>query len=107
MRRIQGGQCQAVYSAIGLIELLTGPKKQGNYELAAKYREMIAHFPNLQIEGINESVVDVASTLRATYGITTPDAIHIATAMDFGAKKFITNDKKLSKIKEIQIELLG
>lgn len=106
MRQIQSGKYQAVFSSIGLIEILTGPKRQGQYELAARYREIIARFPHLMIRGINESIVDTASDLRATYGIATPDAIHIATAIDFGAKKFITNDKGLRKVREIIIELL-
>lgn len=106
MRQVQSGRFQAVFSAIGLIEILTGPKKHGSYELAAQYREMIAHFPNLEIRGIDESIIDTASSLRAQYKIATPDAIHIATAVVFGAKKFITNDKALNKIKEISVELL-
>lgn len=106
MHRVQSGKYNAIFSSIGLIEILTGPKRQGQYELAARYRETIAHFPNLAIQGINENIVDLASDLRAKYGIATPDAIHIATAIDFGARKFITNDKGLRKVTEITIELL-
>lgn len=106
MNKIQDGKYQAVFSGIGLIEILTGPKKQGNYELAARYREIIARFPNLHIQGLGESIIESASTLRAVYGMSTPDAIHIATAINFGAKKFITNDKALRKVKEINVELL-
>ena len=97
---------EAVFSSIGLIEVLTGPKRAGNFELAGEYRELFARFPNLTIGGMNESIVEIASDLRATYGISTFDAIHIATAIDAGAKRFITNDKGLQRIKEITIELL-
>lgn len=106
MLAVQSGKYQAVFSSIGLVEILTGPKRQGHYEIAARYRETITHFPNLTIGGINEAIVEIASDLRATYGISTPDAIHIATAIDANAQKFITNDKALRKIKEISIELL-
>jgi len=106
MRRVQSGEYHAIFSGIGLIEILTGPKKQGQYELAARYREIITHFPNLTIRGINENIIDIASDVRAKYGIATPDAIHLATAIDSGATKFITNDTGLRKIKEIAVELL-
>ena len=106
MRRVQSGEYSASFSSIGLIEILTGPKRQGRYDIAAKYRETIIHFPNFTIRGINENIVDCASDLRAKYGIATPDAIHIATAIDFGAKKFITSDKGLRKVTEIIIEFL-
>jgi len=67
---------------------------------------MITHFPHLTIVGINEQIVELASDLRAHYSLATPDAIHIATAIDFGACTFITNDKALRKVKEISVELL-
>ncbi len=103
---IEAGRIEAVFSSIGLIEVLTGPKRAGNFELAGQYRELLARFPHLTIGGMNESIVEIASNLRAAYGISTPDAIHIATAINAGAKKFITNDKGLKRIKEILVELL-
>ena len=103
---VQQGKFQAVFSSIGLIEILTGPKKRGNYDLAAQYRQMIASIPNLVLKGINENIVEVVSDLRGGYNVATPDAILIATAIDFGADTFITNDQTLKKVKEIGIELL-
>ncbi|MBI4281807.1 PIN domain-containing protein [Candidatus Uhrbacteria bacterium] len=106
MQAVQSGEYLGVFSCIGIIEILTGPKKQGHYELAARYREMITHFPNLTIQGVTESIVETTSDLRARYGITTPDAIHLATAIDFGAEIFFTNDHSLTKVKEITVRLL-
>ncbi len=105
-RLLQNGEIQGIFSIIGLIEILTGPKKRNDHELASQYRDIIAHFPHLSIVGINERIVELASDLRAQYSLSTPDAIHIATAIDFGADMFLTNDKGLKKIKEIKVELL-
>lgn len=105
MHTVQSGEYLGVFSCIGIIEILTGPKKQGKYELAAQYREMITHFPNLTIHGVTESIVEGASDLRARYGIATPDAIHLATAIDFGAEIFFTNDRSLMKVKEITVRV--
>lgn len=106
MQQVQSGKYDAVFSAIGMIEILTGPKKKEDYELAARYREILTRFPHFVVQDLNENIVEVASGLRATYAIATPDAIHIATAIDFGAKKFFTNDRGLQKIKEITVEIL-
>jgi predicted nucleic acid-binding protein len=106
LSRIEEGNASGVFSSIGIIELLTGPKKKNRYDLAAQYRELIAHFPNLTIVGLTEPIIEQASELRARYGIKTPDAIHLATAITFGADYFITNDKKLKRVKEIPIKLL-
>lgn len=106
LHSVEQGVTEAVFSSIGIIEILTGPKKLGRSDLAAQYKEHLAHFPHLTIAGINEAIVDAASDLRARYGISTPDAIHIATALDFGAEEFFTNDKALRKIREIVVELI-
>ncbi len=103
---VQRGKINGVFSSVGLIEILTGPKKQGRHDLAAQYRELIVNFPHLTIMGLSEHIVELASDMRAKYGIATPDAIHLATAIDFGASRFITNDKTLKRISEIRVEVL-
>lgn len=105
-RAIEKGKYKGIFSVIGMIGILTGPKKKGQSGIAAEYEYRLRNFPNLSIVGINERIVWLSSDLRAKYGITTPDAIHIATAIDAGAEKFITNDKALKKIKEIKVEIL-
>lgn len=106
-RQIQGGKIEAVFSAIGMIEILVGAKKSRDRELELQYKDLIAGFPNLTIMGINENIVDLASDLRTKYNIKTPNAIHIATAIDFNAVIFFTNDASLRKIKEIKILTLN
>lgn len=106
LNAVQTGQARAVFSSLGMIEILTGPKKRGRFDLAVRYKEILVHFPNLTIRGLNEYIVDLASDLRARYNLATPDAIHLATAIDFGAQKFITNDKSLEKVKEIVVQII-
>ncbi len=106
LHAIESGKYKGVFSVIGMIEILTGPKKKGRANIAAEYEYRLRKFPNLSIIGINERIVWLSSDLRAKYSITTPDAIHIATAIDAGAKKFITNDKALKKVREITVEML-
>ncbi|OGE82421.1 MAG: hypothetical protein A3B10_03020 [Candidatus Doudnabacteria bacterium RIFCSPLOWO2_01_FULL_44_21] len=102
---IRNGLLPAVFSSVGVIEILTGVKKQRRLDLVAQYREVFAHFPNLTIAGLNNSIIEIASDLSAKYLIKIPDAIHLATAIDFGAEKFITNDSSLKKVKEIEVEV--
>jgi predicted nucleic acid-binding protein len=106
LKAVENGKLKAVLSGIGVVEILVGPKKLGLHNLALQYKELITHFPNLIVSGINENIVDIASDLRAHYSIKTPDAIHIATAIDFGAERFFTNDKSLIKVKEISVVLV-
>ena len=105
-RLIKEGQLQAVMSVIGLLEILTGPKQRHELALAARYREQISRFPHFQLVGVTEPVIEIASDLRASYRLYTPDAIHIATAIAASADIFVTNDHALRKVKEISVKLL-
>lgn len=106
-RSIEIGKHNGVFASLGLIELLTGPKQLGQFALANEYKNLITHFPNLIIGDLNEKVIESASSLRAEYHIPTPDAIHLATAIEYGAKVFVTNDKRLKKVKQIKIQIIG
>lgn len=107
LSRVEEGKVSGIFSALGLIEILTGPKKTDQNELVRQYKSYITKFPNLDIVGLNEDIVDLSSDLRATYSLTTPDAIHIASAICGGADAFVTNDKALMKVKEIAVTLLA
>jgi len=103
---LQTGEARGIFSAIGMIEILTGPKKCGRDDIALQYEHSLRTFPGLSVVGLNERIVWLASDLRAKYGIKTPDSIHLATAIDAGAERFVTNDKSLTKVKEVRISLL-
>jgi predicted nucleic acid-binding protein len=70
------------------------------------YRQLIERYPNLSIRNLNERIIELASDLRAQYNVRTPDAIHIATAIDAGASLFYTNDRNLKRVKEIEVQTL-
>jgi predicted nucleic acid-binding protein len=46
-----------------------------------------------------------AEELRAKYGVRTPDALQLA-AVQAGATGFITNDRRLEAVKELEIGVL-
>jgi len=103
LEKVQAAKWLGVFSGIGLIELLTGPKQVGDFDLAKKYKMVLTQFPHLKIVNLSEAIIDRASDLRALYKLSTPDAIHVATAIESGAEQFVTNDKALRKIKEIEV----
>jgi len=86
-----------------LLEIMVKPKKEKNLAAAEEYQIIISNFPNLEIVDVNHEISDIASTLRATYNIKTPDAIQIATCINKGGTAFFTNDVALKKVKDIEI----
>lgn len=57
---------------------------------------------------VNKQIALLAAKIRADYHIKAPDALHLASAIESGAKIFVTTDKKLPrKIGKLTINLLG
>lgn len=97
---------KAVSSVITLIEVLTQPLKLNRNDLAEQYKDFLLNSTDFIIYNIDTSIALKAAELRAKYNIREPDAIQIATALKNKATIFVTNDKELKKITEIDILLL-
>lgn len=103
---VEHGKYNAVTSVITLLEILVKPKRDGNLTAVKDYKDLLQTFPNFKIFDLDMKISDIASDLRAKYGIKTPDAIQIATTIYGGSKSFITNDDSLKKVEEVRVLLL-
>lgn len=103
---VEHGKHKAVTSVITLIEILVKPKREGNLTAVKDYKDLLLTFPNFKIFDLDMKISDIASDIRAKYGIKTPDAIQIATTIYGGSKSFITNDESLKKVEEVRVLLL-
>ncbi|HVT59093.1 MAG TPA: type II toxin-antitoxin system VapC family toxin [Thermoanaerobaculia bacterium] len=96
-------QLQLVTSVLTLMEVLVVPKREKQIQLCHRYRELFASFPRLTVLPIDPPIAEVASDLRATYTLRTPDALHLATAIVAGAHAFVTEDRRLSNISALRV----
>ncbi len=90
-------------SALTITEVLVKPMKMGNVNLAREYKEILLGSETLEVIGVNAEIAEQAAILRSRYNIITPDAIHLATSLYSNAHCFITNDRKLKSVKEIEV----
>ncbi|OPY22536.1 MAG: PIN domain protein [Methanomethylovorans sp. PtaU1.Bin073] len=103
LKDVESGEMTGVTSVITLLEILVKPKMDYNVSAVDDYKNVLSNFPNLEIVPVDNKIADIASTLRADYGIKTPDAIQVATSIKEGCSAFLTNDFALKKIKEIRV----
>lgn len=89
------------------IEVLTGYRKVKDEVAEHKFKSILKDFSNIEIHDFPEKLVNQTANLRVKYNIKTPDAIHLATAIEHKADFFITNDKQLKNVKEIKVLYLG
>ena len=98
---IEKGKWQGVTSTITLMEITVRPWQLGRESAAREYEAILVHFPNLSIVDVDRNVARAAAQLRAKYNVSPPDALQVAASLSFGAKAFLTNDRRLSRLQEL------
>jgi len=104
---LETGVCQGCASVLALGEILTGVKKTGNRDLLLHYRDVLTRFPGLTLMDADVKVMETMADLRVRYTVSTPDAIHLATALVGGARAFVTNDLRLRQVEKPDIIVLA
>lgn len=106
LEAVSEGRVAGVVSELVLLELLVAPLKKGAQDTADEIELTLQHFPHLQLAPVTRGVLARAAEIRARYGLRTPDAIMIATAIEFEATLAVTNDRDWQKVDEIKVLLL-
>ena len=104
---VRTGRNRGICSALTLLEVLVQPYRENNEELVNKFYGLLTTFPNLSWMEMDVNTADLGAQLRAKYRLKTPDAILLATAIQFQATGFIGNDAQMKKVKELEILLLN
>ena len=103
---IERGEKRATASSLALLEILVAPYRVRDEARRAHLLGLLVSFPNLAWVSVDLSVADRAAFLRARYDLRTPDAIHLASALASHADLFLTNDRRLRRVKEIPVVLV-
>ena len=106
LEAVSEGHVAAVASELVLLELLVAPLKKGAQDVADEIELTLLHFPHLQLAPVTRAVLVRAAEIRAQYGLRTPDAVMVATAIESGATLSFTNDSAWRKVREIEVVLL-
>lgn len=103
---VEATSIKIVASTITLTETLVKPLKNSDNQTAKAYRELLMRHKSIQIYSVLPSIAEKAAELRANYILRTPDALHIATAIESHSDSFLTNDLGLKRITDLQILIL-
>lgn len=95
----------AVTSELALCECLVKPFQSGRQDFAETYLRFLQPRPGLAVVPVARSVLLQAARHRAD-GLTLPDAIHAATALQQTCTHFLTNDDRFRILTGIRILML-
>ena len=89
-----------------MTELLVHPYRKQDIDQVNSIYALTSTYPNLSWVPVTLALADQAARLRAKYGLRTPDALHVATAIAGSATGFIGNDHAFRRVTELEILLL-
>lgn len=92
-------------SRLSLLEYRVKPRRDGNDDLLAKYDAFFER-RRLVIADVTAAVVERATDFRARHRFKTPDAIHLATAIEEHADLFLTGDDDFERYPDLRLEVL-
>lgn len=106
MRRLSAdASAVLVTSRLSLLECRVRPLRENNLPLLGAYDEFFSA-SRLIAWDVTAPIIDRATTLRARRNFRTPDAIHLATAIESHADSFLTGDAALVSCTELHVVVL-
>jgi uncharacterized protein len=97
---------QLVASRLSRLECRVRPLRDDNQTLLQEY-EALFEAEGLVLIDVSAAILDRATALRAQYRFKTPDAIHLASALEAGADAFLTGDTELARCPDLNVELVA
>jgi predicted nucleic acid-binding protein len=106
-RHVSSTAVQVITSTITLTEVLTMPIKLKQKHYLQEYREMLLNTEAISVRSVDASIAEQAAHMRAKYGLRTPDALRIATALSAQCQAFLTNNLGLKRTTEVNVIVLN
>ena len=94
---------EVVVSELILAELLPKPMGTDDQDLIDRYLDFFERPDGPALVPVNQAIWQLAAELRGDEGLSLGDAVHLATALDHGCTSFLTNDRSLSVVADIDV----
>ncbi len=94
-----------VTSKLSRLECRVKPLRDADQVLLARYDTFFSG-RRLYVHNLTASVIEIATDLRARYRFKSPDALHLASAIELKADAFLTGDAALRRCVEVQVQVI-
>ncbi len=95
----ESGNYELVISTVTLVEVLTGPLRQGNEKLAHAYRQALTSPSTWIVADLTPEIAHRAARIRSETRLRVPDAVQVATALEMSCSALITHDRDFAALK--------
>ena len=95
LMQVDRGKLAGITSELTFAEVLPHPLGQRNDVLVGGYMRLLSGETRLRVLPVDRRILLEAADVRAKLRSETPDAIHVATALNATCRGFVTNDARL------------
>jgi predicted nucleic acid-binding protein len=103
--RLSASDVVCVSSELTRMECLVKPLRNGDAPLVADFDDFFAAQVS-EMAPFTPAVFRRAAEIRARYNFRTPDALHLAAAVEAACDIFLTNDAQLTRFTDLTVELV-
>lgn len=107
LQAMKAAEVLVVTSELTLAETLVGPIKTNNLRIQQTYRSFLVTTVILEVVPVSRRILEDAAQWRATSKLKLPDAIHLATALQYQCDSFLTNDVVFKSLNLPQVKMLA
>lgn len=100
---IDGDEITACTGELTLTELLIKPYRDGAHDIIAEYEGLLLHSGHFSVFGLSMATFLKAAKIGGETLMRTPDALHMATALENNCDFFITNDKRIRSYQGVTV----
>ena len=97
LESIKAKRPKTFISVIVLEEFFIRMYRKGTLEKFPYYMDLVTASGTITLVEVTKEIALKSAKIRAQFNLKAPDAIHIASAIESGAKKFITVDRRIPK----------
>lgn len=102
LERLLADDVDIVFATIGIAEVLTGPARAGNAPMFERAADELRS-AGIRLIPLSTGIAEDAAWLRGRAGLDLVDSIHLSTARATGATAFVTNDRRLAGVPQIDV----
>jgi uncharacterized protein len=106
MAALEAAGDSVAISDLTRLECRVGVLKRGDVAALKVFDDFFAR-ADVQLVPLTAPVFDRAAQLRVDLNVKTPDALHLAAAIEAGCGRLLCNDNRLSRCKDIPVEILA
>lgn len=98
--RQAAGEISFAVATISIVEVLSGPLRNGDEALAKRCRMVMGSW---RVVELTAEIAESAARFRASLRLKLPDAIQVASAIAVNADALVTHDRDFSRVKALAV----